>query len=108
MNLPAAGGGSVTDRLRDMLVEHPRLILVENIEANTAFYNSRGMPSPQRERDVRRRERQYTLLVRDVCAEGVTRGSSATSTRSWRRPRCWAPRSGPTGASPLRGVRGKP
>lgn len=57
-----------------MLVEHTRLILVENIEANTAFYNSRGMPSPQRERDVRRRERQYTLLVRDVCAEGVTRG----------------------------------
>lgn len=69
----AAGGGSVTDRLHDVLVEHTRLIL-ENIEENTVFYNSRGMLSPQREQDVRGREREYTLLVRDLYAEGVRTG----------------------------------
>lgn len=69
----AAGGGSVVDRLHAILVENTRVVL-ENLDANTVFYNERGLLSPEREREVRRREREYTQLVRDLYVEGVVAG----------------------------------
>jgi TetR/AcrR family transcriptional regulator, cholesterol catabolism regulator len=65
--------GSPTDRLHDLLVENTRVIL-ENIEANTVFYNERGLLSPERERDIREREREYTKVLRDLYVEGVEAG----------------------------------
>lgn len=65
--------GSVTDRLRALLTENTKVIL-ENLEANTVFYASRGLLTPERERDVRDREREYTAVVRELYAEGVRAG----------------------------------
>lgn len=65
--------GSAAERLQDLLVENTRVIL-ENLEANTVFYNSRGLLTPQREQDVRAREREYTQVVRDLYASGVRAG----------------------------------
>ncbi len=65
--------GSVAERLHDLLVENTRVVL-ENIEGNTVFYNERGLLSPERERDIRAREREYTQTVRDLYVEGVDAG----------------------------------
>ncbi len=70
----AGGDGPVVDRLHDLLVENTRVVL-ENIEANTVFYNERGLLSPERERDIRAREREYTQIVRDLYIEGVESGA---------------------------------
>jgi len=64
---------SPTERLHDLLAENTRVIL-ENIEPNTVFYNSRGMLSLEREQDVRAREREYSQVVRDLYVEGVQAG----------------------------------
>ena len=64
----------VVDRLHAILVENTRVVL-ENLEANTVFYNERGLLSPERERMVRDREREYTRIVRDLYVEGVEEGS---------------------------------
>lgn len=78
--------GSASERLHDLLKANTRVIL-ENIEANTVFYNSRGLLSEEREQAIREREREYTRVVRDLYAEGVKSGelldidpSVATST----------------------------
>jgi TetR/AcrR family transcriptional regulator, cholesterol catabolism regulator len=65
--------GSASDRLHDLLVENTRVVL-ENIEANTVFYNERGLLSPERERDIREREREYTNVVRNLYVQGVEAG----------------------------------
>lgn len=65
--------GSPAARLHALLVENTRVIL-ENLAANTVFYNSRGLLTAEREQDVRRREREYTKVVRDLYAEGVRAG----------------------------------
>lgn len=65
--------GSIVERLHDLVAENTRVIL-ENIEANTVFYNERGLLSKEREEQVREREREYTKVVRDLYAEGVARG----------------------------------
>lgn len=82
----AAREASASERLHDLIAENTRVIL-ENIEPNTVFYNSRGFLTPERESDVREREREYTRVVRDLYAEGVKAGefldmdpSVATST----------------------------
>jgi len=69
----AASEGTAADRLHDLLVENTRVVL-ENIEANTVFYNERGLLSAERERDIRAREREYTQIVRDLYIEGVEVG----------------------------------
>ncbi|MGW4340145.1 TetR/AcrR family transcriptional regulator [Rhodococcus koreensis] len=69
----ADGDGSPTERLRGLLVENTRAVL-ENLEPNTVFYNSRGMLSPEREQDIRDREREYTRVVRELYVEGVEKG----------------------------------
>lgn len=69
----ASREGSAVERLHDLLVENTRVVL-ENIEANTVFYNERGLLSPERERDIRAREREYTQVVRDLYIEGVGTG----------------------------------
>jgi TetR/AcrR family transcriptional regulator, cholesterol catabolism regulator len=73
IRLIARRGGSPSERLRDLLAENTRVIL-ENIEANTVFYNSRGLLSADREEGIREREREYTQVVRDLYAEGVAAG----------------------------------
>ena len=65
--------GSAADRLHALLTENTKVIL-ENLEANTVFYNSRGLLTPEREHDVREREREYTAVVRDLYVEGVRAG----------------------------------
>lgn len=69
----ADGDGSVVERLHAILVENTRVVL-ENLDANTVFYNERGLLSPEREREVRRREREYTQLIRALYVEGVEAG----------------------------------
>lgn len=69
----AGRGGSPAQRLHDLLAENMRVIL-ENIEPNTVFYNERGLLSPERERAIRDREREYTGIVRDLYVEGVEAG----------------------------------
>lgn len=61
------------ERLHRLLVENTKVVL-ENLDANTVFYNERGLLSPERERMIREREREYTRLVRDIYAEGVKQG----------------------------------
>jgi AcrR family transcriptional regulator len=60
----------IVDRLHAILVENTRVVL-ENLDANTVFYNERGLLSPERERMVRDREREYTQLIRDLYVIGV-------------------------------------
>lgn len=67
---------SPTSRLRDLLVENTR-VLLENLDANSVFYNERGLLSPEREKAIRTRERQYTRIVRDLYVEGVRAGEFA-------------------------------
>jgi len=69
----AAQDLSPLDRMNAILVENTRVVL-ENIDANTAFYNERGLLSPERERMVRDRERAYTTVLRDIYIEGVKAG----------------------------------
>ena len=69
----AGRGGSPAQRLHDLLAENMRVIL-ENIEPNTVFYNERGLLSPERERAIRDREREYTGIVRDLYVESVEAG----------------------------------
>jgi TetR/AcrR family transcriptional regulator, cholesterol catabolism regulator len=64
---------TAVDRLHDLLVENTRVIL-ENLEANTVFYNERGLLSPEREKQIRRREREYTNIVAALYTEGVADG----------------------------------
>lgn len=63
----------VDERLHAILVENTQVVL-ENLEANTVFYNERGLLSTERERMIRDREREYTRIVRDLYEEGVTAG----------------------------------
>lgn len=72
----AGRDGSPAERLHDLLAENTRVIL-ENIEPNTVFYNSRGLLSAEREEAIRERERKYTAVVRDLYAEGVKAGELA-------------------------------
>ena len=69
----AAQDLSPLGRMNAILVENTRVVL-ENIDANTAFYNERGLLSPERERMVRDRERAYTTVLRDIYIEGVKAG----------------------------------
>jgi TetR/AcrR family transcriptional regulator, cholesterol catabolism regulator len=64
---------SPADRLHDLLVENTK-VLLENLDANTVFYNERGLLSPSRERAIRNREREYTKVVRDLYEEGMNTG----------------------------------
>lgn len=73
IRLVAQGPGTPAERLHGLLIENTRAVL-ENLEGNTVFYNSRGMLSPEREQDVRERERVYTRVVRDLYVEGVEAG----------------------------------
>ncbi|WP_218021673.1 TetR/AcrR family transcriptional regulator [Nocardia harenae] len=66
-------GGSPAERLYDLLVANTVAVL-GNLKPNTIFYSSRGMLSPEREHDIRQREREYTRVVRDLYAEGVAAG----------------------------------
>lgn len=65
--------GTAGERLHALLVENTRTI-VENIDANTVFYNERGLLSAARERQLRVREREYTVIVRNLYSEGVATG----------------------------------
>lgn len=61
------------ERMHAILVENTRVVL-EHLDENTAFYNERGLLSPERERMVRDIERAYTKVLRDTYAEGVSSG----------------------------------
>ncbi|GAA3971266.1 TetR/AcrR family transcriptional regulator [Thermobifida alba] len=69
----ADGPGSAGERIHALLVEHTRTIL-RNLDANTVFYNERGLLSPKREKEMRQREREYTEVMRSLYAEGVASG----------------------------------
>jgi len=69
----ASREGSAAERLHDLLVENTRVIL-ENLDANTVFYNERGLLSAKHERAIRAREREYTQIVMDLYTEGVANG----------------------------------
>ncbi|WP_370324186.1 TetR/AcrR family transcriptional regulator [Euzebya sp.] len=64
---------SPTEKMHDLLAENTRVIL-ENIDANTVFYNERGLLSAEREQAIRQREREYTRLVRQIYIDGVEAG----------------------------------
>lgn len=66
----------IVERLHAILVENTQVVL-ENLDANTVFYNERGLLSPERERMVRDREREYTQIVRDLYVLGVASGELA-------------------------------
>ena len=68
-----AQGSSPLERMHAILVENTRVVL-EHIDENTAFYNERGLLSPERERMVRDIERAYTQILRDTYADGVRSG----------------------------------
>ncbi|MEY9214945.1 TetR family transcriptional regulator [Thermobifida halotolerans] len=69
----AEGPGSPGERVHALLVEHTRTIL-RNLDANTVFYNERGLLSPEREKEMRKREREYTEVMQRLYAEGVANG----------------------------------
>ncbi|MDD6791894.1 MAG: TetR/AcrR family transcriptional regulator [Thermobifida fusca] len=69
----ASREASATERMHDLLVENTRVIL-ENLNANTVFYNERGLLSAEHERAIRAREREYTKIVEDLYVEGVENG----------------------------------
>lgn len=69
----ASREGTAAERLHDLLVENTRVIL-ENLDANTVFYNERGLLSEEHERGIRAREREYTQIVVDLYREGVANG----------------------------------
>lgn len=69
----ASREASATERMHDLLVENTRVIL-ENLNANTVFYNERGLLSAEHERAIRARERGYTKIVEDLYVEGVENG----------------------------------
>lgn len=73
MSKIAAKEGTPTARLRELLVENTRVI-IENLDANTVFYNERGLLSPERETAIRAREREYTAVVHGIYLEGVAAG----------------------------------
>ncbi len=72
----AAGPGTASERLHELLLENVRTIL-RNRDANTVFYDERNALSPELEADMRRRERDYTRVVRELYAEGVAAGEFA-------------------------------
>lgn len=69
----ASGDSPAADRLHALLVENTRVTL-ENLEANSVFYNERGLLSPEREQAIRLREREYTGVVRQLFLDGVSEG----------------------------------
>lgn len=64
---------SPTAKLHDLLVANTRAVL-ESLDANTVFYNERGLLSPAREKAIREREREYTRVVRQIYIDGVEAG----------------------------------
>lgn len=73
MNAIAARDDSPTQKLHDLLVANTRVIL-ENLDAETVFYNERGLLSPEREAAIHEREREYTRVVRQIYIDGVEAG----------------------------------
>jgi AcrR family transcriptional regulator len=61
------------ERMTAILTANTRVVL-EHLDENTAFYNERGLLSPERERMVRDIERAYTQVLRDTYSEGVLSG----------------------------------
>lgn len=70
----AARSDPAADRLHALLVENTRVVL-QDLEANSVFYNERGLLSAERESAIRRREREYTRVVYDLFREGVAEGN---------------------------------
>lgn len=73
MEAVAASDASPTEKMHDLLVENTRVIL-ENLDANSVFYNERGLLSPEREEAIRERERVYTRVARQIYTDGVAVG----------------------------------
>jgi len=69
----ARGPGSALQRMHALLLENGRTVL-HNRDVNTVFYDERNALSPEREADMRDRERTYTRVVRDLYVEGVETG----------------------------------
>ncbi|MEE8601420.1 TetR/AcrR family transcriptional regulator [Euzebya tangerina] len=69
----AEGDGTAGERLHQLLVANTG-VLLENLDANTVFYNERGLLTPQREAAIRAREREYTGVVRALYVQGVEDG----------------------------------
>lgn len=62
-----------TQKLHDLLVANTRAVL-ESLDGNTVFYNERGLLSPEREREIHEREREYTRVIRQIYVDGVRAG----------------------------------
>lgn len=73
MQAVAATDASPTEKMHDLLVENTKVIL-ENLDANSVFYNERGLLSPEREEAIREREREYTRVARQIYIDGVAAG----------------------------------
>ena len=73
MEAVAATALSPTEKMHDLLVENTRVIL-ENLDANSVFYNERGLLSAEREEAIRDREREYTRVARQIYIDGVEAG----------------------------------
>mgnify|MGYP005992158489 FL=1 len=73
MEAVAATDLSPTEKMHDLLAENTRVIL-ENLDANSVFYNERGLLSAEREEAIRDREREYTRVARQIYIDGVEAG----------------------------------
>lgn len=69
----ASRDDSPTQKLHDLLVANTRAVL-ESLDGNSVFYNERGLLSPERERAIRDREREYTRVIRQIYIDGVKAG----------------------------------
>lgn len=65
--------GSPARKLRDILVAHTETVLRRR-RANKIFYEEHGQLSPDRERAIRRAERRYEDVLRQLYAEGIGAG----------------------------------
>ena len=88
MEAVAATDLSPTEKMHDLLVENTRVIL-ENLDANSVFYNERGLLSAERE-EPSATANASTPASPDRSTSTVSkRASSLTSTRPWPPPPCW-------------------
>lgn len=65
--------GRPSQKLADILVAHTETVLKRR-RANKIFYEEHGRLAPERERAIRRAERRYEKVLRQLYQEGVAAG----------------------------------
>lgn len=68
-----ARGDGPTATMHELLLANT-CVLLEHQDANTVFYDNRGLLSPEREAAIRELEREFTGIVRSTYVAGVEAG----------------------------------